>query len=251
MRFNETTRIMSICVLILAIIYTLIYSGVSGILLCAAVGFIAAAFIEQTELVVAVTVLFVVGYSMILKQYLRRFEGFENNAKDITERIRKESNDYEGNPVSAVKQSFMEGFEDVSNQKDSTAAPAVPHEAVDPKAAKEVTAAIDETKHDSTKNDVGASAIAKEEFESATNQLFKLGKMPSEHKEGPLLDAGSTLMKAMGSVDPDTTKKMTKDTKDLLETQKTLMNMMTQMRPILADGKELLQTFGGMFGGQK
>jgi hypothetical protein len=27
------------------------------------------------------------------------------------------------------------------------------------------------------------------------------------------------------------------------------MNMLTQMRPVLADGKELLQTFSGMFGG--
>jgi hypothetical protein len=41
---------------------------------------------------------------------------------------------------------------------------------------------------------------------------------------------------------------MTTDTKQLLETQKSLMNMLTQMRPVLADGKELLQTFSGMFG---
>ena len=63
-----------------------------------------------------------------------------------------------------------------------------------------------------------------------------------------MLDAGGTLMKAMSSFDPDTTKKMTQDTKQLLETQKSLMNMLTQMRPILADGKELLQTFSGIFG---
>ena len=64
-----------------------------------------------------------------------------------------------------------------------------------------------------------------------------------------MLDAGCTLMKAMSSFDPDATQKMTQDTKQLLETQKSLMNMLTQMRPILADGKELLQTFSGMFGG--
>jgi hypothetical protein len=38
------------------------------------------------------------------------------------------------------------------------------------------------------------------------------------------------------------------DTKKLLETQKGLMSMLNQMRPVLADGKELLQTFSGMFG---
>jgi hypothetical protein len=55
-------------------------------------------------------------------------------------------------------------------------------------------------------------------------------------------------MKAMESFDSDTVNSMTGDTKKLLETQKQLMGMLTQMRPVLADGKELLQTFSGMFG---
>ena len=38
------------------------------------------------------------------------------------------------------------------------------------------------------------------------------------------------------------------DTKQLLETQKNLMGMLNQMRPVLADGRELLNTFSGMFG---
>lgn len=244
MRFNETTHIISICVLILTAIYTLVYSGVSGILLCAAVAFIAAAFIQDIELVVAVTILFVLLYNMVLKQYLRRFEGFENTPGSITERIRAASDT--GDKDSAVKLSFsnpayMEGFEDVSNDNDSKPAPTVTNGEVDSTAVAEVTSAVEENK----KNDT----VAKEEFQSATNELFKLGKMPSEHKEGPMLDAGGTLMKAMSSFDPDTTQKMTQDTKQLLETQKSLMNMLTQMRPILADGKELLQTFSGMFGG--
>lgn len=242
MRFNETTHIISICVLILTAIYTLVYSGVSGILLCAAVAFIAAAFIQDIELVVAVTILFVLLYNMVLKQYLRRFEGFTPGS--ITERIRAASDT--GDKDSAVKRSFsnpayMEGFEDVSNFKDSNPAPAVTKGQVDTTTVDTFTSAEEEEK----KNDT----VAKEEFQSATNELFKLGKMPSEHKEGPMLDAGGTLMKAMSSFDPDTTQKMTQDTKQLLETQKSLMNMLTQMRPILADGKELLQTFSGMFGG--
>lgn len=244
MRFNETTHIISICVLILTAIYTLVYSGVSGILLCAAVAFIAAAFIQDIELVVAVTILFVLLYNMVLKQYLRRFEGFENTPGSITERIRDASDT--GDKDSAVKLSFsnpayMEGFEDVSNGIDSKPAPAVTKGKVDTTAVEEVTSAVEKKMND--------TAVAKEEFQSATNELFKLGKMPSEHKEGPMLDAGGTLMKAMSSFDPNTTQKMTQDTKQLLETQKSLMNMLTQMRPILADGKELLQTFSGMFGG--
>jgi hypothetical protein len=242
MRFNETTHIISICALILTAVYTLVYSGISGILLCAAVAFIAAAFIQDMELVVAVTILVVLVYNMFLKRYIRRFEGFENTPASITERIRAASNT--DDKESAVAKSYhMEGFEDVSNDKDSIPAPTVTKGEVDSKAVAEVTSAV--KKEDEKKND----AVAKEEFQSATNELFKLGKMPSEHKEGPMLDAGGTLMKAMSSFDPDTTQKMTQDTKQLLETQKSLMNMLTQMRPILADGKELLQTFSGMFGG--
>jgi hypothetical protein len=57
-------------------------------------------------------------------------------------------------------------------------------------------------------------------------------------------------MKAMNSLDPSVISSMTTDTKKLLETQKSLMGMLGQMRPILADGKELLSTFSGMFGGK-
>ena len=86
------------------------------------------------------------------------------------------------------------------------------------------------------------------EFQSATNELFKLGKLPSEHSEGPHLDPGKTLQKAMSALDPKTISSMTTDTKQLIETQKGLMSMLSQMRPVLADGKELLQTFTSMFG---
>ena len=252
MKFNETTHIISIGVLILTVVYTLVYSGISGVLLCAAVAFIAAAFIEPLELVVAVTVLFVLLYTMVLKKFLRRFEGFENNPADITERLRKQKNDYEGIKV-PVKEPFMEGFEDTPVDK-SKPAPTVKKDQVDEKQVEEVTSAVKKANEDSKpiKEDKESfeNNIASQEFQSATNQLFKLGKMPSEHKEGPMLDAGGTLIKAMSSFDPETTAKMTDDTKKLLETQKSLMGMLTQMRPILADGKELLQTFSGMFGGQ-
>jgi len=257
MRFNETTHTISICVLILTILYALIYSNVNGFLICSAVAFIVAAFIDQIELITVITILFVLLYTTVLKKYIKRHEGFDNNPADITGRLRQERDAYEKpfSGASSVKQSFMEGFSNPDDPKNESApAPSATKEAVDPKAVKEVTTAIDQKKKDETQNNVGADAsnkdIATEEFQSATNELFKLGKMPSEHKDGPMLDAGSTIMKAMSSFDPETTSKMTNDTKQLLETQKSLMGMLTQMRPILADGKELLQTFSGMFGNQ-
>jgi hypothetical protein len=94
-----------------------------------------------------------------------------------------------------------------------------------------------------------ASIKKKEEFQSATGGLFKLGEMPSENKDGPHLDAGQTLVAAMKSLDPSTVSEMTDGTKQLLETQKNLMGMLKTMTPVLAEGRELLNTFSGMFGG--
>ena len=141
----------------------------------------------------------------------------------------------------------IEGFADVGvpdNKGESSTSKSAPKaditNAIPEDVVKDVTDAIDKKDKDET--------IQKEEFQSATNELFKLGKMPSEHTEGPMLDAGSTLLKAMGSFKPEQINAMSSDTKQLLETQKSLMSMLNQMRPVLADGKELLQTFGGMFG---
>jgi len=250
MKFNETTHIISIGVLVLTVIYTLVYSGISGVLLCAAVAFIAGAFIEQLELVVAVTVLFVLLYTMVLKRYLRSFEGFEDAKKDA---VKEEK--FEDKPdAQAMLNNLMKGLDKtVINKNESVPAPTVKKDQVDTKQVEEVTSAVKKANEDSAPlkdKESFENNIAAQEFQSATNQLFKLGKMPSEHKEGPMLDAGGTLIKAMSSFDPETTAKMTDDTKKLLETQKSLMGMLTQMRPILADGKELLQTFSGMFGGQ-
>lgn len=77
---------------------------------------------------------------------------------------------------------------------------------------------------------------------------FKLGEIPSQVKNGPHIDAGSTLMKAIKSLNPDQINAMTKDTQQLIETQKSLMGMLGTMKPMLNDGKQLMDTFQQMFG---
>lgn len=77
---------------------------------------------------------------------------------------------------------------------------------------------------------------------------FKLGEIPSQAKGGPHIDAGSTLMKAIKSLNPDQINAMSKDTQQLIETQKSLMGMLGTMKPMLNDGKELMNTFQQMFG---
>jgi hypothetical protein len=79
-------------------------------------------------------------------------------------------------------------------------------------------------------------------------QPFKLGEIPKQVKEGPHIDASATLMSAIKSLDPNQINAMTKDTKQLIETQKSLMNMLGTMKPMMNDGKELMETFNQMFG---
>jgi hypothetical protein len=55
-------------------------------------------------------------------------------------------------------------------------------------------------------------------------------------------------MKAIQNLNPDQINAMTKDTQQLIETQKSLMSMLGTMKPMLNDGKELMNTFQQMFG---
>lgn len=252
MRFNKLTYNMSFGILAITALYTLIYSGLTGLLLCSSVALIVAAFLDQFEIIVAISVIFAIFYTHILKRFIQRFEPFDNKVNIEPEKSNENSNQPEKKQeVSGFLSSFSEGFAnpgntneklkgepDKSSPASSDTKPAVPTEEVNA-----VTNAVT-NKKEKIKDDV----TSKEEFQSATNELFKLGKMPSEHKDGPMLDAGSTLLKAMGSFKPEQINAMSSDTKKLLETQKSLMGMLNQMRPVLADGKELLQTFSGMFG---
>lgn len=254
MRFNSFSCQVSLGILALTAVYTLVYSGLSGLLFSAAVGLLLMVFMEPFELVAALTVIFALLYTTVLKKFFLRLEPFQDSSEVIRQRVAsfgqpRYSSRVQKGPT-GVYSATVEGFEDVQPDvpkegasSDSSAAHADPVDQVDQKQADEVTTAPPK------KAAKKPQEIEKEEFQSATNELFKLGKMPSEHKEGPLLDAGQTVMKAMNSLDPNTISAMTTDTKKLLETQKGLMSMLNQMRPVLADGKELLQTFSGMFGG--
>jgi hypothetical protein len=261
MKFNNLTYNISLAIIIITAIYTLVYSGLTGLLLCSSVTLIAAAFINQFEIIVAVAVIFSLFYIYFLKGLLRKFEPFQNqdNSQTILNRVGKMKDSYHQIPQqlkdprlepAGVYDPAVEGFEDIQPQipkegesATSSSAPSKRANEVDSETVQETTEAIKSAKKKSD------SEIASEEFQSATNSLFKVGKMPSENTDGPKLDAGSTLMKAMESFKPEQMNAMTADTKSLLETQKALMGMLNQMRPVLADGKELLQTFSGMFGG--
>jgi hypothetical protein len=86
--------------------------------------------------------------------------------------------------------------------------------------------------------------------DKATSGMFKLGSIPADVVGGAHIDVGTTLTNALNSLKPDQVKAMTDDTRKLLETQKSLMGMLQSMKPMLNDGKQLMETFGEMFGKQ-
>ena len=279
MKFNELTFNISLGLMAVIGLYTLVYSGLTGLLLGASVALIAASMLDSFELVTVTTILFVLVYTYFLKGMLRRFEPFQNQqeeARDIVTLLAKMEKNYDqvqqspAAPCRAPAGVFnpsVEGFANVDGSTVTEGYPAASGPAStkdtskDQVKSKEVVEnlATEKKKPDTTKQDVKPSTaptgmksekfINKEEFKSATGGLFKLGEMPSENKDGPHLDAGQTLVAAMKSLDPSTVSEMTDGTKQLLETQKNLMGMLKTMTPVLAEGRELLNTFSGMFSG--
>lgn len=78
--------------------------------------------------------------------------------------------------------------------------------------------------------------------------LFKLGEIPRDLKGGFHIDQGTTVLNALNALKPDQVKQMSEDTQKLIDTQKSLMSMLGTMKPMMADGKQLLETFQQMFG---
>lgn len=83
-------------------------------------------------------------------------------------------------------------------------------------------------------------------------EFFKLGKKysgPSEDDDGEVhLDAGTTFLNAYKSLKPDQIAAMTKDTQELMQTQKQLMSTLATLKPLIADGKQMMDMFQGYFG---
>ena len=69
-----------------------------------------------------------------------------------------------------------------------------------------------------------------------------------EDKEAHL-DAGTTILHAFQKLKPDQVLQMRNDTKDLMETQKQLVDTLSALGPQVKQGAELVKSFGTMFSG--
>lgn len=76
-------------------------------------------------------------------------------------------------------------------------------------------------------------------------------KAPEAHSDDPHLDVGSTLLHAYRKLNPEQVMQMRKDTQELMETQKQLIETLSSLGPQVQQGVELMDTFKGMFGKQE
>jgi hypothetical protein len=192
---------------------------------------------------------------LTMSMYMKRGEGFRTRGlqPDISSRIQNmKANKKEGfldtvyknitpgaysSPGAGMNGPLVEGFEDESKKKNGAPAPAEKSE--------------DEDASNDNKNLIEKAVATQKAASSQKNEMpqqFKLGEIPSQVKNGPHIDAGSTLIKTIQGLNPDQINAMTKDTQQLIETQKSLMGMLGTMKPMMQDGKELMDTFQQMFG---
>jgi hypothetical protein len=176
---------------------------------------------------------------------------FGNDAVDIAKRIENMS---KGEIKGMLSNNYMEGFADASvideavpdagsngkKKEDAAVASDKPAE------VKESTQVSDTMKKDLPIKEA-MSSFSKDGANPDSTALFRLGSIPTDAAGGPHIDASTTLMSALNALKPDQIKSMTEDTRKLMETQKNLMGMLHSMKPMLQDGKQMLETFGTMF----
>lgn len=253
MNFNQTSHQLALAMLVMAALYTLVYAGLTGLLLCSSVALLIAAFVEPFELVVAGSIIFTMFYIFYLKRYLRRLEPFANSsASDETAKISNLISNMMNPPKrlepTGVLSKASEGFANPNGEdkkedgasSNSTSAFADIKDAVDPEQAEKVTKAV----KDEESKEKFEEHIHDEEVKSATSRtLFQEGKTPSEHEDGPKIDTKATMKSLFQNMDPDAMQGMSSDAQQLVKTQETLMGMLEKFGPILSDGHEIMQKF--------
>lgn len=288
MKFNSTTKTISYWLLGLWGFYIFFKRGLIGLLLSGAIALIAAAFLPDIEAVAGVVVVGGYLSLLVLDRIFGRWEPFMDTPKEITGRLAKISHappvivdepQTARHQVTGVYDKSIEGFEDVTAPAPTSTPTSTPMPTPSPGAASSSSPApvltkalsqlspefqkqIATTVESITKQQTEAAASPaqtsssakpsgeKQEspFRSDPAGLFKLGEIPTESREGPIIDAGATFMKALQALDPTQIKSMTEDTAKMVDAQKNLIGLLNTMKPILQDGQKLMSTFTSVLG---
>lgn len=169
--------------------------------------------------------------------------------------------------VTGVYDSYIEGFEDVSGGSAGTnqgaaniSQPAIAQalSQLSPEFKNQIVQTVQsiasgsgaqqggQTNTSATAEPSGQGQVSP--FRSDPSGLFKLGEIPTESRDGPVIDAGATFMKAIQALDPSQIKSMSDDTAKMVDAQKNLIGLLNTMKPILQDGQKLMSTFTSVLG---
>jgi len=266
LKFTKQTEQVAFVFFTLYFVYGLFYTPFTQYLVSLAIGGIVYGIVDSAE--IAVISLLAANYLFTVVTKKDGYEGFEGDAEPTEE---EEKRVLAG--LGGVGSPMSEGFADatdadmtVAEKKDKPevsvgkSKPASADESVDPKDMEKMADMM--KKMMATMNtDVLASAKPtkisedvppahqpqeKETFQDNSG-LFKLGQIPKDEKGGHHIDAGTTVMNAINALKPDQIKAMTMDTKQLIETQKSLMGMLQTFQPMVHEGKQMMETFQEMF----
>ena len=283
LKFTKETSTVALIFFTVYFVYGLFYTPTLQYVISLGVGGLAYGMTESYE--IAVIALLVINYifpifrgsSMKGVTAYRIGEGFVN-AEEVSKRISGMSGGFK---VSGVGSSISEGFADAADEdltlsetkgkKDpedvSAKSKPSPVEAEDKtvqlEKMTEMMATVMKTMNKGTAPKEGSDAFEDKSNKKLTEKLpvvdqpaesfadksglFKLGQIPAEAKGGFHIDAGTTVMNAINSLKPDQIKAMTSDTKQLIDTQKSLMSMLQTFQPMVQEGKQMMDTFQTMF----
>jgi len=230
LKFTKQTSMISLVFFALYFTYGLFRIPFMQYLVSLAAGGIAYGICESYEIAVVAVLAMNLVFPMIVGSAAAKKEGFmATNPVEISKRIGAMKEKQKG--IRGVGSPMSEGFQDAS-ANDLT----LSESATESENSEEVTASSKPAPAEDTK----------ETFQDNSG-LFKLGQIPTEAKGGFHIDAGTTVINALKALKPDQINAMTKDTKQLIETQKSLMNMLQTFTPMVKEGKQMMETFGTMF----
>jgi hypothetical protein len=270
MKSTPLTQGVSTLLLLVYVLYGFFALPFSGFLLSLAVGLLSYGALETAELAVAFTILTGVVFSLISRAgaasalaKVATKEGFVTGNTDGSQKIAKRvERIYKANvgPHGVYASAFVEGFADASGtsvdgqlqavMKDKPAEESAESKPASATAPSTAGSGIPPPSPPPIAADVPKAETTAQGFRGSSDEdkQFKLGVLPEETKDGYHIDTGTTVMNALNALKPDQIQAMSSDTQKLIETQKSLMSMLGTMKPMLQDGKQMMETFQQMFG---
>jgi len=274
LKFTKQTEQVAFVFFTLYFIYGLFYTPFTQYLVSLAIGGIVYGITDSAE--IAVIALLAANYLFTVVNTRKGYAGYEGFEGDVTVPSTEEEEKRVLAGLQGVGSQMSEGFADaddadmtVSETKSASADVSVGKskpaaaDAVNPQDMEKMADMMKKMMATMNTDGVLSSSKAtkisedkppahqpqeKETFqESQTAGLFKLGQIPKDEKGGHHIDAGTTVMNAINALKPDQIKAMTMDTKQLIETQKSLMGMLQTFQPMVHEGKQMMETFQEMF----